>query len=81
MLAAGRSRTPLRNEILSARRRDVHSLVEDVIDQQRHVNRMITIMDRMMATAAKGVLLFPSKCKPDELDWPTSCSCGPTPEV
>lgn len=48
---------------------DVHSLVEDVIDQQRHVNRMITIMDRMMATAAKGVLLFPSKCKPDELDW------------
>lgn len=48
---------------------DVHSLVEDVIDQQRHVNRMITTMDRMMATAAKGVLLFPSKCKPDELDW------------
>lgn len=48
---------------------DVHSLVEDVIDQQRYVNILITMMDRMMGTAAKGVLLFPLGCKPDNISW------------
>lgn len=48
---------------------DVHSLVEDVIDQQRYVNRLITLMDRMMGTAAKGVLLFPTGCKLEGQKW------------
>lgn len=48
---------------------DVHSLVEDVLDQQRYVNILITMMDRMMETAAKGVLLFPVGCKPDHISW------------
>lgn len=48
---------------------DVHSLVEDVLDQQRHVNTLITMMDRMMGTAAKGVLLFPTGCKVEGLKW------------
>lgn len=48
---------------------DVHSLVEDVIDQQRHVNRLITLMDHMMGTAAKGVLLFPRECKLPGHTW------------
>lgn len=48
---------------------DVHSLVEDVIEQQRHVNRLITTMDRMLATTAKGVLLFPVNAKIKEMDW------------
>lgn len=48
---------------------DVHSLVEDVLDQQRYVNTLITMMDRMMGTAAKGVLLFPYGCKPDNITW------------
>ncbi|MDE6629022.1 MAG: hypothetical protein K2K36_06590 [Muribaculaceae bacterium] len=48
---------------------DVHSLVEDVIDQQRHVNRLITLMDHMMGTAAKGVLLFPRDCKLPGTTW------------
>jgi len=48
---------------------DVHSLVEDVIDQQRYVNRLITLMDRMMGTAAKGVLLFPTGCKAEGQKW------------
>ncbi len=48
---------------------DVHSLVEDVLDQQRYVNILITMMDRMMETAAKGVLLFPIGCKPDHITW------------
>lgn len=48
---------------------DIHSLVEDVIDQQRYVNRLITLMDRMMGTAAKGVLLFPTGCKVEGQTW------------
>lgn len=48
---------------------NVHSLVEDVIDQQRYVNRLITLMDRMMGTAAKGVLLFPTGCKVEGQSW------------
>lgn len=48
---------------------DVHSLVEDVIEQQRYVNTLITMLDRMMGTAAKGALLFPVSCKPDGVKW------------
>lgn len=47
----------------------VHSLVEDVIDQQKFVNRLISMMDHMMGTAAKGVLLFPVQCKVDNMRW------------
>lgn len=38
---------------------EVHSLVEDVVDQQKYVNRLITLIDHMMGSAAKGALLFP----------------------
>ncbi len=38
---------------------EVHSFVEDVIDQQRTINRMVVLIDSMMATSAKGTLLFP----------------------
>jgi hypothetical protein len=38
---------------------EIHSFVEDLIDHQRHVNRLLTLHDRFIATAAKGVLLFP----------------------
>lgn len=48
---------------------EVHSLVEDVIDQQKHVNRLITLMDNMMGAAAKGVLLFPTRCKAEGMKW------------
>lgn len=48
---------------------DVHSLVEDVIEQQRYVNTLITMLDRMMGTAAKGALLFPMNCKPENVKW------------
>ena len=48
---------------------EVHSLVEDVIDQQKHVNRLITLMDNMMGAAAKGVLLFPTRCKVEGMRW------------
>lgn len=45
---------------------EVHSLVEDVIDQQKYVNRLITLMDHIMGVSAKGALLFPKECKIDK---------------
>lgn len=39
---------------------EIHSFVEDIIDQQRTINRMIVMIDSMMAHSAKGVLLFPT---------------------
>lgn len=48
---------------------EVHSFVEDIIDQQRHINRLITLMDHVMASSAKGVLLFPIEQKPDSFTW------------
>lgn len=38
---------------------EVHSFVEDVIDQQRTINRMVVMIDSMLASSAKGTLLFP----------------------
>lgn len=38
---------------------EVHSLVEDVIDQQKVVNRLITLIDHLIGVSAKGTLLFP----------------------
>ena len=48
---------------------EVHSFVEDVIDQQRHINRLIVMMDRMLATAAKGVLLYPMDQMVEGFSW------------
>ncbi len=48
---------------------EVHSFVEDVIDQQKYINRLITHVDNMMSTSAKGVLLFPQDQIGDEMEW------------
>ena len=44
---------------------EVHSMVANVIDQQRYTNRLITMYDWIMRASAKGVLLFPEECLPD----------------
>ncbi|MCH5328527.1 MAG: hypothetical protein J1E02_05870 [Coprobacter sp.] len=44
---------------------EVHSFVEDILDQQRYVNRLITMVDFIMGASAKGVLLFPEDQIPD----------------
>lgn len=46
---------------------EVHSFVADVIDQQRYVNRLITMYDFIMRASAKGVLLFPEECMPKDM--------------
>lgn len=48
---------------------EVHSFVEDVIDQQRCINRMIVLIDHIIGSSAKGVLLFPQNQKPSHVDW------------
>ncbi|MGN1173382.1 MAG: hypothetical protein ACI4SO_06300 [Muribaculaceae bacterium] len=48
---------------------EVHSFVEDVIPQQKHINRLITLIDTIMSVSSKGALLFPVQSKPDGLDW------------
>ncbi len=38
---------------------EIHSFVEDIIDQQHNINWLMTLNDRMLSQAAKGVVLFP----------------------
>jgi len=46
---------------------EVHSFVGDLIDQQRYVNRLVTLHDWIMRSSAKGVLLFPQDSLPDDM--------------
>lgn len=48
---------------------EVHSFVEDVTEQQKSINRMITLIDKIMSVSAKGALLFPTDRKPDNYTW------------
>ncbi|MDE6117621.1 MAG: hypothetical protein K2G33_08960 [Duncaniella sp.] len=44
---------------------EVHAFIEDVIDQQRHINQLITTIDAILVNSAKGVLLFPTDAIPE----------------
>lgn len=46
---------------------EVHSFVGDVIDQQRHVNRLISLNDKLIRSSAKGVLMYPMSLLPDDM--------------
>lgn len=48
---------------------EIHSLVEDVIDQQIYINELISLIDHVVSCSAKGVLLFPENVKPDNMSW------------
>lgn len=50
---------------------EIHPFVEDIVDQQRCINRMISTIDNIMAASAKGLLLYPANLKPDNLSWRT----------
>lgn len=43
---------------------EIHSFVEQIIDQQRYINRLITLIDFIMGASAKGVLIFPENAIP-----------------
>lgn len=44
---------------------EVHPFIEDVIDQQRHINQLITVIDHILAHSAKGALLLPVDSLPE----------------
>ncbi|MGM9872379.1 MAG: hypothetical protein ACI30X_02845 [Muribaculaceae bacterium] len=44
---------------------EVHSFVEDVIDQQKTINRLVVLVDTILAASAKGALLFPLSQLPE----------------
>ncbi|MCM1448753.1 MAG: hypothetical protein NC082_00265 [Clostridiales bacterium] len=48
---------------------EVHSLVEDVIDQQIYINELISLIDHVVSCSAKGVLLFPADEKIPTMSW------------
>lgn len=48
---------------------EVHSFVEGAIDQQKQVNRLITMVNHAMEASAKGVLLFPETALRDGFTW------------
>jgi hypothetical protein len=45
----------------------VWGFVEDIIDQQKYINRMIIMIDFIMGASAKGVLLLPEDAIPDDM--------------
>ena len=47
---------------------DIWGLIEDFIDQQRYINRLITLLDFLIGVSAKGLLLVPEDCVPDDMD-------------
>ena len=48
---------------------EVHSFVEGAIDQQKYINRLVTMVNKAMESSAKGVLLFPETALPDGFTW------------
>lgn len=46
---------------------EVWGMVEDLIDQQKMVNRMVILYDFIVSASAKGVLLVPEECIPDDM--------------
>ncbi len=48
---------------------EVHSFVEGIIDQQKAVNQLITLINNIMMSSAKGVLVFPETALPDGFTW------------
>lgn len=49
---------------------EIHSFVNDIIDQQRYINRLYTLNEWIVKASAKGVLMVPEDCMkghdPDE---------------
>ena len=47
---------------------EVWGLVEDIIDQQRSINRMTSLIDSIMGSSAKGVLMVHEDAIPKDMD-------------
>lgn len=60
---------------------EVHSLVEDVIDQQIYINELISLIDHVVSCAAKGVLLFPVDEKIPGMTWQKVADIWSSPDA
>ena len=60
---------------------EVHSLVEDVIDQQIYINELISLIDHVVSCAAKGVLLFPIDEKIPGMTWQNIADTWSSPDA
>lgn len=58
---------------------EIHSLVEDVIDQQIYINELISLIDHVVSCSAKGVLLFPAELKISGMTWEEVCKAWSSP--
>lgn len=58
---------------------EVHSFVEDTIDQQRNVNRLLVLTDSILARSAKGALVYPLNQLPKGLDLGSVASTWAVP--
>lgn len=47
---------------------EIYSFEESIIDQQRYINRLITLIDFIMGASAKGVLVFPENAIPADMN-------------
>lgn len=48
---------------------EVHSMVENVIDQQKFINRLVGLLDEILGASAKGAVLYPVDQLPDGMTW------------
>lgn len=46
---------------------EVWGFIEDIIDQQRYINRMIILLDFIIGASAKGVLMVPKDMVPEDM--------------
>lgn len=44
------------------------AVLSDVIDIQRYINRLSTLLDFIIGASAKGLLMVPQECIPDDMD-------------
>lgn len=66
---SGNSEPPLVMRLYPFIDGEVHSLVADVMPQQQLVDRMVMLLDEVVANSAKGVLLYPADQLPEGLTW------------
>lgn len=47
---------------------NVYGMVSNVIDQQRYINRLISLIDAVIGASAKNLLAVPEECIPSHMD-------------
>lgn len=59
---------------------EIHSYVESLVENQRYINRLLSLVDHIMATSAKGALLFPIELLSQEIPIEEVCKRWAQPD-